>query len=289
MSLVLEDSKVSLARKVMKVQGVSMVPLVQLVFRGYLAHQVKRVKQVMLGRWVHLALQDPEAHLVLQGQMVHKVLQEELVTLELWARRVTLVKPDPLDLQDTWECQGRKANGVRKVNLDHLVLLGLQDLKVLLVTMVLRAALDRLVSLVTLALLVNPDLRVKMDLQETREKMVNLDRLVLLVQLVRQDRLVLQERGVLTVLQVLREDKERKGQRVTLVLKVLLARQVQWAHKDLQENPALRGCEEFQARSVSKVSQDPPARQAHPAPWVRPDCQASRVTLVQRARRVIRV
>lgn len=100
-NLVPGGSKVSLARKGMKAQGVSLVLLVQLVFRGYLDFRVRKVKQVMLDQWVLLAHQDPEALLAPQGQMVHRVLQEELVIQELWARRVILVNQVPRDLQDT--------------------------------------------------------------------------------------------------------------------------------------------------------------------------------------------
>lgn len=99
-NLVPEGSKVSLARKVMKAQGVFSVPLVRLVFRGYLVLRVRKVKPEMSDQWVLLAHQDPEVHLDLQGPMVHKAPRGGLVIQDLWERRAILVNQVPQDLWD---------------------------------------------------------------------------------------------------------------------------------------------------------------------------------------------
>lgn len=285
-NLVPEGSKVSLARKVMKAQGVSWDLLVQLVCRGYLALRVRRARQGTSGLWVHLDHQDPEVPLAPQGQMVHKVLRVGSGILELWARRVTLANLVPLDLWDTLANRDQGVSVGRKVNRGRPVLLVPRDRKVHLETMGRRAAPDQLVSLVTPALLVKLDLRDKMDLLETREKMAKLDRPVPLVRRARLDHLVLQARGVPMVLQVLKEDKERKEPRETLVLKVLLARQAQWGPRDHRGKPAPRVCAEFLVPSASKVSPAPQAQQVHLVRWVLPDCQDSRAIPEQKERRV---
>lgn len=79
------------------------------------------------------------------------------------------------------------------------------------------------------------------------------------------------------VLQALKEGKERREPREMLVLKVHLARQAQWVHRDHQENPDLKVCEEFRVLLASKVCPVLPAQQVLLAQWVLLDYQASRV------------
>lgn len=76
-SQVLEGSKASLVRKVMKDLEVFPVPLALWACRACLDLQVRREKQVMLGKWVHQVHLGPEAPPVHQEQMDPKALLGE--------------------------------------------------------------------------------------------------------------------------------------------------------------------------------------------------------------------
>lgn len=253
-SLDLEDSRGSLGRKVMKDPEGSLDLLAQLGCRVCLGLQVRKEKLETLAKWAPLVPPAQEVPLVPLEQMALKAPQVASATLELWERRVKLVKPESLVFKEMSAHQVPEVNGERRVKPVPLVLLALLVQKVLLEMMVLRAALVQAVSLVTLVLLESLDSLVKMVLLVTREMMERLVNLVLLDLLVSPDLLAHLEREDPLGLLDLKEDKEKKEPRVSQVWRAHKARRVLWVHKVLQASQVLKASGESLVQLVNKAS-----------------------------------
>lgn len=285
----LEDSRVSLAKKVMKVPVVSLDLLVQLDCRVCLVHLVRKEKQVTLDRWVPLALLVQEVHLVHQELMVHKVLQVVSEILDLWEKRVTLVNLESPAFQEKEDHRVPKVKEEKRERRVHLALLDLLVQKVLLVMTAPKEARVRLASLEILALLENLVQQVRMVPQVTREMMGSLASPDLLVQLANLVHLVLQEREVPQAQQVPKEDKEKRVQRGSQVLKVHLGRQDQSVRRGHLANLDRRVFVGYQALWVNKVFLVLLVQMVLLVRWVHLVCPASKEILVLKEKRVTRV
>lgn len=214
---------------------------VQLDYRVYQVHQVRKVRLEMLDHWVLLVLRVPVALLAPVVQMDLKGLLVGWEIQVLLEKRVNRVKLDHLVLGVSQERRAQEVNEVRKEKLVIQGLLVLQVEKDLMVMMDLKETLVLWVSLVILVLLEKWGQGDKMVQRETEEKMVNREKRVLRDFLERMDQSGLLEREVLKEPEAQRDAKARKEVRVDLELLGLQERLAQWVHKVLKESQALKG------------------------------------------------
>lgn len=266
-SLVLEDSRASLVRRVMKGLGVSLAHPGPSGCRVYPDLQARREKPVMLVKWVLLGPQDQEGHLGPRERMAHKDRQVELATLDPWEKRENLEKLENLACQGMGDHRVPKEREEKRGKLVPLELQGPPDPRALPAMTAPKAAPVLLASLVIQDLQENLAHLARTVLQEIKEMMVNLARLVPLDRRENRDLQDHQEKEVHLGQQVLKAGKERKGPRASLAWKALLGKPDLSALRGLQENPVQTDSEEFLAPLGSKGFRDPQALMDLPAPW----------------------
>lgn len=180
----------------MKAPEDSQGPLAPSVCRDFLDLLEKRERRETWDPWVLPDPQDPVDLLAPMALMVPKVLLVVLVTLETSEKRESLVRPDPLELEESQERRALVESVVTRERRDNLGLLDLLVEEDPLETTGLKETLVLLVSLAILVPLVKSAPEVKMEQREREERTVNKDKLVLLDLPVKMDPPAHLERGV---------------------------------------------------------------------------------------------